>query len=79
MISCSEAVRQLWEYLDNEVGPGERQEVDRHLALCKRCCGEMAFTEALRQLLRSAARPDLPTDVEGHLVGFLDTLEKEKP
>lgn len=77
MISCSEAVRRLWEYLEDQVDADDRIRVEEHLALCRRCCGEAEFTAALRELLRSAAGPDLPPEVERHLTGFLDTLGKE--
>ena len=77
MISCSEAVRQLWEYLDHDLSSDERERVDAHLALCRRCCGEAEFAGELRRLLRSAARPHLPPLVESRLVGFLRTFEQE--
>jgi anti-sigma factor (TIGR02949 family) len=77
VISCSEAVGQLWAYLDDDLVSGDREQVEGHLELCRRCCGEAEFTEALRELLRSSARPDLPPDVEQHLIGFLETLEPE--
>lgn len=79
MISCAEAVRQLWEYLDRDLEASDRARVEEHLAFCRRCCGEAEFAEALREFLRSAASPDLPADVEARLGGFLDTLEKEAP
>jgi anti-sigma factor (TIGR02949 family) len=75
VIGCAEAVRNLWEYLDDEVAEVDRERVEEHLAFCRRCCGEVEFAEALRDLLRSAARPSLPADVEARLVGFLDRVE----
>ncbi len=77
MISCQEAVRQLWEYLGNDLDAADRAEVDGHLALCRRCCGEAEFTDELRRVLRSSSGPHLPSDVEGHLVGFLESLERD--
>lgn len=77
MISCSEAVRRLWAYLEDEVDADDRTRVEEHLGLCRRCCGEAEFAAALRGLLRSATGPDLPEDVEAHLTGFLDTLGRE--
>lgn len=77
VISCQEAVRQLWEYLDNDLDADHRALVDRHLALCRRCCGEAEFTEALRGMLRSSTGPSLPPQVEGDLVRFLRALEGE--
>ncbi len=75
MISCQEAVRQLWEYLENDVDAAQRADIDGHLALCRRCCGEAEFTDELRRMLRSSSDPHLPPEVEGHLVGFLELLE----
>ncbi len=77
MISCQEAVRRLWEYLENDLDAGEREDVDGHLALCRRCCGEAEFTAELGQMLRSSSSPHLPHEVEAHLVGFLQSLEEE--
>ena len=78
MISCSEAVRQLWEYLEHDLDVEDRTRIEIHLALCRRCCGEVEFTEALRELLGSSAGPALPEDVERHLVGFLDSFGLEQ-
>jgi anti-sigma factor (TIGR02949 family) len=77
VISCSEAVRQLWEYLDRDLDASDRERVEEHLSFCRRCCGEVEFAEQVRGFLASAARPDLPGDVEARLVGFLDALEEE--
>lgn len=77
MISCAEAVRRLWEYLDEELEEGGRGRVDEHLTFCRRCCGEAEFAVELRGLLASAGRPDLPAPVEDRLVDFLENLEQE--
>lgn len=79
MISCSEAVRQLWEYLEKNLDEGDRMRVEHHLALCRRCCGEMEFAEALRGMLQSAARPYLPSEVEERLTRSLEALEGDAP
>lgn len=74
MISCSEAVEQLWDYLDREVSPQDRAAVEEHLAFCRRCCGEVEFAEELRGLLTAASRVELPADVEAALNRSLDDL-----
>lgn len=76
MISCAEAVRQLWEYLGNDLDASDRGRVDEHLAFCRRCCGEAEFAAELQAVLRSAAVPHLPAEVESRLVGFLDSLQE---
>lgn len=77
MISCSEAVEQLWEYLEREVAAERRAEIEQHLAFCRRCCGELEFAEELRRFLVDASRPHLPPEVEGSLASFLASLEDD--
>lgn len=75
MITCEEAVRRLWEYLDGELGDEERAAIDEHLSFCRRCCGEAEFAEELRNFLRSSADVELPDDVRRRLTSTLDELE----
>lgn len=79
MISCSEAVRQLWEYLEADLPADDRDRLEAHLAFCRRCCGEVEFAEELRGLLRSAGSPAVPPAVESRLVAFLEGLEEDAP
>lgn len=77
MISCTEAVRQLWEYLDGAVEPGDREAIEEHLSFCRRCCGEAEFAEELRGFLARSAADEIPTDVRTRLSATLDALEPE--
>ena len=43
MISCSEAVKHLCQYLDGTVEEADRVLVEEHLSRCRRCCGELEF------------------------------------
>jgi mycothiol system anti-sigma-R factor len=75
MITCEEAVRQLWEYLDGTLDEADRQAIDEHLSFCRRCCGEAEFAEELRNFLCSSADMELPDDVRRRLTSTLDELE----
>jgi anti-sigma factor (TIGR02949 family) len=77
MITCAEAVKQLWEYLDGTLGEQERAAVDEHLSFCRRCCGEAEFAEELRKFLRSSADVELPEDVRARLTTTLRELEQQ--
>jgi anti-sigma factor RsiW len=79
VISCTEAVEQLWAYLSDELPSPDRAAVARHLAFCRRCCGEVEFAEELRGVLATAARVELPPDVEVELTRVLDDLEEDAP
>jgi anti-sigma factor (TIGR02949 family) len=74
MISCAEAVRQLWDYLEREVPPEQATRIEEHLALCRTCCGEIEFAGELRRFLTDHATVDLPADAEARLLGFLENL-----
>jgi anti-sigma factor (TIGR02949 family) len=74
MISCAEATRQLWEYLDGMVDATARDAIDDHLARCRRCCGELEFAQELRHFLASSARGDVPGDVLRRLNQTLEEL-----
>lgn len=77
MISCDEAVRRLWEYVERELAPPNRQRVEEHLSLCRRCCGQMEFAEELRRFMARQSVVDLPPDIATRFERTLDDLEKE--
>ena len=74
MITCADAVRQLWEYLDGVVDDKDREAIEEHLTFCRRCCGEVEFAEELRAFLARHEREELPADVRARLVATLDQL-----
>jgi anti-sigma factor RsiW len=47
LISCTDAMRRLWEYLDRALPDLETAEVGRHLAECARCRPHAAFERRL--------------------------------
>lgn len=75
MITCSEAVEQLWAYLDGTVADENRAAIEEHLSFCRRCCGEVEFAEELRGFLARAAAEEIPAEVRLRLRATLDQLE----
>jgi mycothiol system anti-sigma-R factor len=74
MIPCSEAVRQLWHYLDNALSPEDQAKVDGHLAFCRRCCGELEFAKELQAFLASHEVEEIPSHVRERLERFVQEL-----
>lgn len=74
MISCSDAVKQLWAYLDGAVDEADRHAIEEHLDVCKRCCGEAEFAEELRGFLATHGAEELPPVTRERLVAFMDQL-----
>jgi mycothiol system anti-sigma-R factor len=75
MITCAEAVRQLWEYLDGELPEQDRAAIEEHLGFCRRCCGEVEFAHELRGFLARGAAEEIPAEVRARLIATLDELE----
>jgi mycothiol system anti-sigma-R factor len=74
VIPCSEAVRQLWDYLDQAVSPEDQAKVEQHLSFCRSCCGELEFANQLRGFLASQSAEELPPHVKARLERFLADL-----
>jgi anti-sigma factor (TIGR02949 family) len=74
MIRCSDAVRQLWDYLDGAVGEADREAIEEHLSVCRRCCGEAEFAEELRDFLARHRSEALPQATRERLTAFMDQL-----
>jgi hypothetical protein len=53
-IPCSEAVRQLWDYLDHAVSAEDQERVEKHLSFCRTCCGELEFAKELNVAFASS-------------------------
>jgi anti-sigma factor (TIGR02949 family) len=75
MISCTEAVRDLWEFLDSTLTADGRGNVEEHLARCRNCCGELEFARELRLMLATTATGDLPEDVLRRLHQMIEELD----
>lgn len=73
-IPCSEAVGRLWDYLDHAISPEDQERVERHLAFCRKCCGELEFAKELRAFLASNAAGEVPPEVTERLHRFVEEL-----
>ncbi|HJQ72024.1 MAG TPA: zf-HC2 domain-containing protein [Actinomycetota bacterium] len=73
-IPCTEAVRQLWDYLDHAIAPEDQEKVEYHLSFCRRCCGELEFAKEIRRFLASGSSEEIPTHVKERLERFVEEL-----
>ncbi len=53
-IDCTDAVRQLWDYLDDELDDQRMVEVRQHLLTCKSCLPHAEFGRRFIQALSRA-------------------------
>jgi len=51
-IDCEQALRQILEYVDRELGEAEHEAMHRHLQTCKSCFSRMEFERLLKGKVR---------------------------
>jgi mycothiol system anti-sigma-R factor len=73
-IPCSEAVRRLWDYLDQAISPDDQEKVEKHLSFCRRCCGELEFAKEMRTFLATSSAEEIPAHVKERLERFVEGL-----
>lgn len=79
MISCEQAMAQLWEYLDGTVEGAGLEQLEQHLERCRRCCAEIEFAEELRDFVRDSGEEEVPAEVLGRLNATLEELVFDEP
>ena len=79
MITCAEAVRQLWDFLDRSLDPRDQARLEEHLSFCRLCCGELEFAEELQRFLASQGAEEIPREVRDRFEALLDALPGSGP
>lgn len=71
-IDCTDAVRQLWDYLDAELDDQRMVEVRQHLLTCKSCLPHAEFGRRFIQAVsRARERHVMPPAVRGQVLAAL--------
>ncbi len=72
MIDCREAVARMWAYLSQGLQERDTEELETHLGVCTRCCGELEFSRQLRQRVAEAELGTMPTPVRSRITELLE-------
>jgi anti-sigma factor (TIGR02949 family) len=76
MLSCKEAIEQMWAYIDGELAEIDATGVQKHLAACRGCIPHHDYQKAFCEFLRSHANRPVPTALRRHV--FLTLLEEDR-
>ena len=74
---CKEIHRCLPDYLEGELSPQSRSDVDAHLADCAECATEVAEMEATVRLLRGLPEPETPPMIAANVMRRIRAGETE--
>ncbi len=72
LIDCREAVGRMWAYLSEGLEKHQVAELETHLGVCERCCGELEFSRQLRERVADPEMAQLPAPVRERITELLD-------
>jgi hypothetical protein len=80
IVDCREAVKRMWAYLEHSdvLEPKETAELEAHLEVCQRCCGELEFNRELRGMVgRRAHLAPTPRELRSWLDELISSAEQQ--
>jgi anti-sigma factor (TIGR02949 family) len=69
---CASVVKLLADYLERQLSPSLRQELEAHLEKCPRCVAQLRSYESTVSLLRSLRDDELPPELRMTVRSFID-------
>ncbi len=75
MISCEQAGKMFYEYMDKELTPEDVKRLEEHLKQCADCSGHLDFDKTLREFVRKqSAKSELPPSLKNSIFKKLKEL-----
>lgn len=66
-ITCDEALRQLYAYLDHELDSRAHKAIEHHLRVCRACFSRAEFERRLKERLRATRGAKVSADLQARL------------
>jgi anti-sigma factor (TIGR02949 family) len=73
-IKCEQALRQIFEYVDHELGEAERATLERHLHMCHSCYSRAEFEARLKVKLSELKKDNRDATVRERIKSLLDSF-----
>ena len=78
-MNCKGVIRELSNYIDGDLDPGLRTELERHLNHCEDCTMIVDQTKKSIEILCDSKPVELPSDVRSRLHAALREKTGQKP
>jgi anti-sigma factor (TIGR02949 family) len=72
LLTCKDFLNELNDYLDEAVGPDERQKLQAHVNECPSCWVVVDTTRRTIQVYKGQEPQDIPTDIHDRLMTALN-------
>lgn len=73
-ISCEEALKQLFEFLDKELDTHKHDEMENHLSICKSCFSRMEFEKRLHKHLKNATQERASDELKSRVKNLINKI-----
>jgi anti-sigma factor (TIGR02949 family) len=78
-VDCAAVMLKLYEFLDDEIEPGDKAEFERHMQSCVTCFEAFDFEAELRDVIRAKLAQDVtcPSSLRGRILEALDKADAQ--
>ncbi|MDH4093660.1 MAG: zf-HC2 domain-containing protein [Betaproteobacteria bacterium] len=73
-IDCEQALKQILEYVDHELGEHEREAMQQHMHTCKSCYSRMEFERRLKEKVGALCDDEVPSQLGERIKGLLKSF-----
>jgi anti-sigma factor (TIGR02949 family) len=73
-INCEQALKQILEYIDHELGEHDRAAMAQHLHTCKSCFSRMEFERRLKEKVGALCDDEVPVELGERIEGLLKSF-----
>jgi mycothiol system anti-sigma-R factor len=72
VMSCEEVLEHVLEFVDREMGEGDRLRLERHLETCRSCYSRVEFERRLKGRLTELAREEAPAPLRDRVSRLIE-------
>jgi anti-sigma factor (TIGR02949 family) len=73
-IDCEQALRQVLEYVDHELGEHDHSLMEQHLRTCKSCFSRMEFERRLKEKMGMLRDDEVASPLSERVKGLLNSF-----
>jgi anti-sigma factor (TIGR02949 family) len=73
-IDCEQALRQILEYIDHELGEHDHSLMEQHLRTCKSCFSRMEFERRLKMKVGALREDEVASPLGERIKGLLKSF-----
>ncbi len=73
-LSCEEALKKLFDYIDRELDSAETEILEMHLSNCRHCLDRVEFERLLKNRLRNLKREESSKELRDRIEEIIDRI-----